>query len=295
LFIPPSYSDSVLRVGEADVFKYLIFINIMLSMLLFPLSFSFADQKEIAHRTVTKQFRMGDFQLTTIRDTSNNEYSLYLEQNGEVVLTSSCAFKVHEPRIVPEVPAAGCKSLLAYCYSGGAHCCMSLLIATECREQKSLSVVDLAHSAGEVKFARADNTKSRQMKITDWRFAYYGPEDSAVQLSFAASPGMTRLLVFDNGNWRADKVGEFIPFYSLLLRETMEEARIKVSSSADPEILASKAMKAAYYSVLAGRSDEEQLGLLKRLLPENWKPESENVLKDIREGVQEFNPVEVIQ
>ena len=274
--------------------KYLIFLFPLVFVLLFPLSFSFADKKEGVRHAVTKQFRMGDFQLTTIRDASTSEYSLHFEQNGEVVFTNSCAFKVHEPRILQDVPAPGCKSLLAYCFSGGAHCCMSLLIATQCHEQESLSVVDLAHSAGEVKFVGADNTKSRQIKITDWRFAYYGPEDSAVQLSFAASPGMTRLLVFDNGNWRADKVGEFIPFYSLLLRESMAEARIK-AASADPEILASKAMKAAYYSVLAGRSDEEQLGLLKQLLPANWKPESENILKDIREAVQEFNPVEAVQ
>jgi len=47
----------------------------------------------------------------------------------------------------------------------------------------------------EVNFIDADGTSRKVLKVYDWQFAYYAPEDSQIQLSFANSPAMTRLLV----------------------------------------------------------------------------------------------------
>ena len=99
----------------------------------------------------------------------------------------------------------------------------------------SLDMVDLAHTNGKVKFTDADGAQGKVIKVHDWQFAYYGPEDSQIQLSFADSPAMTRLLVFDNGHWRPDRIGEFSRFYSRLLRETMHKARVNARKG-DPEL-----------------------------------------------------------
>jgi hypothetical protein len=42
-------------------------------------------------------------------------------------------------------------------------------------------------------------------------------------------------------------------------------------------------------------SAEEPLNILNQFLPDNWKPESEKILKDIKQAASEFNPVETVQ
>ena len=184
--------------------------------------------------------------------------------------------------------------LLAYCFSGGAHCCTTLFIATECGPRISLDMVDLGHTDGKVKLTEADGVPGKMIKVHDWQFAYYGPEDSQIQLSFVDSPAMTRLLVFDNGHWRADRVGEFSRFYSRLLREAIHEARSSARRR-DPELTTSLAMKAAYYSLMSGKPIEKAAEVLNRLFPTKWRPEAEKIIQDVHRAVSEFNPVEVIR
>ncbi|MCE5333615.1 MAG: hypothetical protein LLG06_03405 [Desulfobacteraceae bacterium] len=235
----------------------------------------------------------GELLLTATEGPGNGEYVLRFTKGENLIFKGECAFKVRGPKILTDTPRPSCRSLLAYCYSGGAHCCMTLLIATDCGETTSLNAVDLAHGDLEASLVNLSGT-SRQIKVLDWQFAYYGPDGADVQLSFADSPGMTRLLVYDNGRWRADRLGEFGSFYSGLLRESMRSFKA-LRRKPDPERVAGKAIKTAYYSLMSGKSPEETAAILNRLLLDAWKPESERILKDIVAAVAAFDPVEVIR
>ncbi len=222
-------------------------------------------------------------------------YNLTFSRQGRAVYSEECAFHVREPRIVPGVPGPNCRSLLAYCYSGGAHCCMSLIIATSCGSRKGLDIIDLAHSDSEVKFVNPASDEARAMRVTDWQFAYYGVEGTDLQLSFADSPGMARLLTFDGVKWRPDTVGEFSRFYEPLFQAARQSALATPRKGEAPEITAAKAIKAAYYLLMSGKSPEEASDELRRLLPSSWKPEADKVSADIRRTIRDFNPVEVIE
>lgn len=172
---------------------------------------------------------------------------------------------------------------------------MSLIIASNCDSKENLSVVDLAHSDREVKFIAVGSRGEKALKATDWQFAYYCPEDSDLLLSFADSPGMTRLLVFTDGNWRTDRVGEYGDFYNRLYREAAHTAKIAARKGKDPEVIAGGAIKAVYYGVMSGKPVEWATSELALLLPPSWRHHSVKIIEDIRRAALEFNPVEKIE
>lgn len=229
------------------------------------------------------------------QDILGGGYTLNFSRRGKMVYTGECAFRVHNPQILSGIPGPNCRSLLTYCFSGGAHCCMSLIIATACGSQRSLDLIDLAHSGSEVKFIDIGAAGTKALKVTDWQFAYYGVEGTDFQLSFADSPGMTRLLVFDGGKWRSDASGEFSRFYGTLFTEARQSALTASRKREGTELAAGRAIKAAYYFLMSGKPADGVADELKQLLPSSWKPEADKISADIRHAIREFNPVEVIE
>ncbi len=269
-------------------------IFILFMMIIIPLHLSFAEDNGRYSGKGVKELRLGNLDLCISGQSANGEYRVRFSKDKEVILTAECAFKTQGPKTVPNAPLPNCSTLLAYCFSGGAHCCTTLFVATECDHRMALDMVDLAHSYNAVKFIEADGTARKMLKISDWQFAYYAPEDSQIQLSFASSPSMTRLLVFDNGHWRTDRIGEFSRFYLRLFRQTMHKARIGARKNA-PELAASVAIKAAYYKIMSGEPDEQATEVLNQLLPVQWRLESEKVVSDIHRFASQFDPVEEIR
>ena len=279
---------------EAHVIEKLLTIVVLFAITIISLNDALAEDKEHRRRAETKQFRLGELTLGITESSANGGYLLKFSEGEVELVTGECAFKMYEPVTVPNIPFPNCRTLLAYCFSGGAHCCTTLFLATQCGPVTSLDMVDLGHTDEKVKFTREDGVPGNIIRVRDWQFAYYGPEDSQIQLSFADSPAMTRLLVFDNGHWRADRVGEFSRFYSRLLQEAVHEA-LKSRRSHEPELTTSLAMKAAYYSIMSGKPVEEAAEVFNRLFPVRWKPEAGKIVQDIYRAVSEFDPVEVIR
>ena len=273
--------------------KKLVAIFALSVMTVVPLGRSYAGDRACGPGGGTRQSGLGDLDLCITEPSGTGDYRLQFSKDGQEVFSSECAFKTHEPKTVRHVPLSNCRTLMAYCFSGGAHCCTTLFIATKCGPGISLDMVDLAHTNGNVKFVDAGGAQGKVIKVHDWQLAYYGAEDSQVQLSFADSPAMTRLLVFDNGHWRPDRIGEFSRFYSRLLRETMHKARNV--RKGNPETTAALAIMAAYYKLMSGKPVENASEVLYRLLPRKWRPESGKIIQDIHRCVYQFNPVEVIQ
>lgn len=273
--------------------KKLVTILVLSAMTLVPSHRSFAG-KGSGPGGGTVEFRLGDLKLCITEISPDGDYSLQFSNGEQVLVTGECAFKTHEPKTFRNMPLPDCRTLMTYCFSGGAHCCTTLFIATECGPGRSLDMVDLAHTNAEVKLAVADGAQGKMIKVHDWQFAYYGTEDSQIQFSFADSPAMTRLLVFDNGHWRPDRIGEFSQFYSRLLRQTMHAARVS-DRKGDTELTASLAIKAAYYCLMSGKPVEKAAEVLSQLFPIKWRPESGKIIQDIHHAASEFNPVEVVR
>jgi hypothetical protein len=265
---------------------------LLVAVLLCSSAVSFA-REPAGGRTGEKKFLLGDIEFSESQ-TGNKEYSLQVLKGGRQVLSQECAFRVHAPQVFAGIPLPQCRSLVAYCFSGGAHCCMTIIIATSCSSQKTITSIDLAHSNSGVKFVDAGENGAMNLKVADWQFAYYGVDDSDLQLSFADSPAMTRLLVFDGGKWRADRIGEFSRFYSRLFRQAAREAEV-ASRKNNPEPVAGRAIRAAYYRLMSGKPAEEATESLNRLLPSSWKPESAKIIDDIKRAAFEFNPVEIVE
>lgn len=282
----------------ADVFRNLIIFAAAVAAFNFTaLCFAgnfpgFPGNKEGAGRTRMKTIQFEDLQLSVTEKPQNEGYTLQFLRDGNPIYTGECAFRVHDPKIVTGIPLPNCRSVLAYCFSGGAHCCMTLLTATNCSQEKTLTAVDLAHSDGEVQFVSADGKAAREMKVMDWQLAYYGPENSDLQLSFADSPGMDRLLVFDNGKWRVDRAGEFKRYYETRLEKSRTAALAAAGKRNGVDRAAASAIQAAYYSLMSGKSADDSREMLNLLLPASWKPESAGIIEDIRRAVTEYNPVE---
>ncbi|MGA2938985.1 MAG: hypothetical protein ABSF52_18075 [Syntrophobacteraceae bacterium] len=274
--------------------KKLAAIFALLAIAIIPLHSAFAEDKEHGCGEGTKQFRLGELTLCITELSADGDYLLKFSKGSEELFAGECAFKTHKPVTVPNTPLPNCLMLLAYCFSGGAHCCTTLFIATKCGPRTSLDMVDLGHTSGKAKFTQAEGVPGKVIRVYDWQFAYYGPEDSQIQFSFVDSPAMTRLLVFDNGHWRADRVGEFSRFYSRLLHDAVHEARSSARRR-EPELTTSLAMKAAYYSLMSGKPIEEAAEVLNQLFPTRWRHEAGKIVQDIYRAVSEFDPVDVIR
>ena len=273
--------------------KKLIAIFALSAVTIISLSSALAADN-LPGRKATVQFKLGDLQLSVTRTSGNSGYLLGFSKCGEELFDCECAFKTHEPKTVAHTPFDNCRTLLAYCFSGGAHCCTTLFIATECDSAGSLDMADLGHSAAEAQFIKAAGAPGKVMKVHDWQFAYYELENSEIALPFVCSPAMTRLLVFDNGHWRVDRVGEFSRFYSRLLRKIENRARISVRRRRT-ELTASLAIEAAYYDLMSGRPVEDAARVLNRFFPDKWKSDAGKVIQDVSRAASEFNPVETIR
>lgn len=275
--------------------KILVLISALFAAFHFFTVRALADEAKKTESPAQTQLRLGDLLFTAEEKGSPDEYSLKYSRDGEMVFQSECAFKIREPKIIPDLPRTNCRSLLAYCFSGGAHCCLTLLIATDCGEKTALDSVDLAHSDADIELVKAGGKEGSLIKIIDWQFAYYSVESSELELSFADSPGMTRLLVFDSGRWRVDRIGEFSAFYSGLLKKGLSSTRKASGKGKDTESTVAQAMTTAYYALMAGKSVEDAATILNRFLPSEWRQQSGRIMEDIRQAVSGFNPVEVIR
>lgn len=145
-----------------------------------------------------------------------------------------------------------------------------------------------------MKLIRTAGAPGKEIEVRDWQFAYYGSPDFKIEFTFADSPAMVRLLVFQGGHWRVDRAGEFSLFYSRLLRVTVEKARAAARRE-KTDATVSLVMEAAYYDLMTGASPGRASALLYRLLPPGFKSETTEVMRDIRRAVSGFDPVEPVR
>lgn len=254
-----------------------------------------AKEQKAKDKTKVKEIKFDDLRILTEEGSEGWDYSLKFMKDDSILLSEECAFEVNKPGTVEGFPRPDCRSAFFYCFSGGAHCCMSLTLATHCGPLHFLDLIDLAHSDARVRFVDADQNGTQEIKIVDWQFAYYGPEGSDNQLAFADSPPLTRLLVFGKDGWRVDHIGEFENFYTGLYKASQREIRTHNRKKGENERSAGLAIRTAYYCLMSGKSPGEAREVLDRFLPQSWKQESGKILDDIKRAAADFNPAESIE
>ncbi len=229
------------------------------------------------------------------------------KERSTVRLTSSGATKyscesrtlVPEAVIETDSPRTGYDSMLVEVYSGGAHCCYTTIVCIVHGSKAGATAFD-RQDGGTFGFTDVDGDGVKEIQINDWSFAYYGTNDSDLELSFAFSPAMARLMVYEGDKWRADRPGEFTNFYAERKARCEKDARIAAEKAkqqgyyhrtrGEIENNVSVAIEAAYYMHMSGGAEAEIRDLLQGLLPPAWQSQSRKIASDIRRYSKDFNP-----
>lgn len=186
---------------------------------------------------------------------------------------------------VEEFPAPGCEGVVVEMFTGGANCCFGYYLLTTCTDGDHAAYMEPADGGlGE------PQPGMRAYSVTDTAFFYYSPRDQkkpgAISLSRVDSPRPDRFLVYDNGVWRADKLGEFAAAYKALRAEAIK----KKGGNA-----LAKNITVAYYSLMAGDDPATVSRTLERAMRRGLTKQNAHipavVFADIQKAVEEFNPV----
>ncbi len=189
-----------------------------------------------------------------------------------------------EASVRSNFPKKGCTSLLVPAYSGGAHCCMDLYVATHCGSEALLSAVGLGHSE-KAKYLDVDEDGVTEILIQDWALAYYGPQGADFSLAFVESLPTPRVVAFGPKGWAMDTPGQFRVYYTML-RKSLE---VEIT---DP--YAAAAMAWMGMAIMEGLPKAEQAAGFNKRLPAEWKPYASAVMKDVREFTLDEGLVETL-
>ena len=191
-------------------------------------------------------------------------------------------------------PVPGSESAVQQLFTGGAHCCFTNLLWTVSGSQEMAFSFELEHS-DTFDFKDIDGDGSKEIVLIDWSFAYYNSDNSpSLFLPFASSPGIYRIMVFDGTHWRADRPGEFRPFYQKLLDKTQRKLARMTPKEKKKDItgVVGWVIEIACYHHMVGRNEGTVMKLLQTELPPSWKGMASKIYSDIRKAAADFNPVE---
>ena len=179
-------------------------------------------------------------------------------------------------------PLENMETLKINLYTGGANCCQGYYLIAEGK---------VPHGAGHYAAyiepydgGHALNIEPSGYAAKDASFKGYQIEGTDVFLSRAESSRCSRLLVFENGKWRTDRIGEFPAYYRGMASESRDSGLNPIYN----------AIALGYYSLMEGNPPESVKQLLQKEMPKEFasKPEIVNrILADIEKAAKEFNPV----
>ncbi|MBE1236047.1 hypothetical protein IHV25_00030 [Phaeovibrio sulfidiphilus] len=232
---------------------------------------------------------LGPLSLVASPAADGGSFDATLYDAGRKVDASATGFVfLGAGRPVADVPLPGCQSRRVELFSGGANCCSTYYLLGSCPSGPFAVYVDSgSKSFMEDAVGLGADGSVRAFPVTDPVFQSYGPDlpgaTNWVSFSTADSPAVSRFMVFENGAWRMDRVGEFPQAYDDLI------AKIPAQHSVSP---ASAAVARAYYTAMKG---EPALPVLEAALPPDWQPFRAVINADILRAVGGFNPIHTIR
>ncbi len=229
--------------------------------------------------------RFHDFSVTTAKTekSENAPTTLEIRHNNAPVVKPADPYRVITPNPAQaNFPLPGCETRNIAVFTGGANCCFGYYIMTACARGDSLAVLEPFDGG----MGLAEGAK--MFTVNDPAFMYYTKGEGAGALSLirVQSPRPERLLLFENDAWRADKIGEFPKRYQELARN------VAADSTMFPP---SRAMLAAYYSLMAGENANQAGAAFKKSLPREYARVADAVFADIQKAARGFNPVRMLK
>ncbi|MHC1744911.1 MAG: retroviral-like aspartic protease family protein [Syntrophobacteraceae bacterium] len=242
-----------------------------------------------------KKNRFGSFYYTYKKQTPDNVYTFQLMAGKHQILADESYLQIPPLRVFKDMPSPGCQSAVTSLYSGGAHCCTTAILLTICGGRERAFVVDLSSSGVEqLQLLNLKKDGNHQVSILDLSFAYYSANDD-LSLSFASSPIVRRLLIFDGTDWIPDTRGMFPQFYVSLLQKTEKDMkRLRTGLDYEQEHVSFAVMR-TFYSIMAGKADNECQAMLVKDLPKSWKIAGSKIYDDIKTAITSYQPVKVLQ
>jgi hypothetical protein len=242
-----------------------------------------------------KKNQFGSFHYNYRKKSQENIYDFQLMAGNRQIFADESYLQIPQLRVFKNVPSPSCQSAITSIYSGGAHCCTTAIILTICGAHEKAFSVDLSSSGVEqLQLLDLNKDGNPQISILDFSFAYYSASDS-LSLSFASSPIPRRLLIFDGTRWKSDSKGMFPQFYATMLQKADNDMRkLKKGSDYEQEHLAYAIMR-TFYSIMAGKPENDCQNILTNDLPRSWKGVRGKIYSDIKKAITEYDPVKVLE
>ena len=185
--------------------------------------------------------------------------------------------------MMDNTPRRGCRSIVANSYSGGAHCCFTVIVATSCGSRDYLFKLFHGHGDDIAVLKETDDHGKMMLRLFDQRFAYYDA-DANHFLSFADSPvGIRRYATWTPQGWRFAAAGELKNIYTKLMNKELhapgEASYRKVAT----------AITVTYYALMSGMEDAKAKKLLASHLPQEWASMTDTVFTHIQLSIAQFN------
>jgi hypothetical protein len=262
-----------------------------------PSGQAFQQQTKVQQPPVidVKKNRFGSFQYTYRKQPQENIYDFQLMAGNRQIFADESYLQIPQLRMFKDVPSPSCQSAITSIYSGGAHCCTTAIILTICSAQEKAFSVDLSSSGVEqLQLLDLNKDGNHQISILDFSFAYYSATDN-LSLSFASSPIPRRLLIFDGTKWTPDRKGMFPQFYAAMLQKAENDMKkLRKGSDYEQEYVAFTIMR-TFYSIMAGRAEDECQNILSNDLPKSWKSVRGKIYSDIKTAITSYDPVKVLE
>lgn len=209
-------------------------------------------------------------------------YAVDLSAAGQPLLATSSD---HQPeaQTLTGMPHAACQTLIVTLPSGGSAGYADILVATRCPDAESAIQIAGMKNNLEPLDANGDGVQ----ELEGW-FDSQSGISAEMPFSTASHPSMTRILVFDQGQWRLDRPGEFSDYYQQLLNRPESWAH------AGADFVAAAAIRKAYYSYMSQPDLQRVAAILAESLPEDWRPFLQRLPGDIRQGADQLSPVKAL-
>ncbi len=229
--------------------------------------------------------RFHEFSVATAKteQSENAPATLEIRHNNAPVVKPADSYRIIKSGDAQaNFPLPGCETKNIEVFTGGANCCFGYYIMTACAKGDSLAVLEPFDGG----MGLAEGAK--MFTVNDPSFMYYTKGEGAGALSLirVQSPRPERLLLFENNAWRADKIGEFPKRYQDLARKVAADATMYPPS---------RAMLAAYYSLMAGENANQAGATFKKNLPKEYARIADAAFADIQKAATGFSPVKMVK
>ena len=253
-------------------FAFFLLASLLMALCVLMPEKALAEKEKPVQKT-----ELGKFKVMPMP--AGEAFTLDIQHEGKSIAQSKKPVTmISYDEIQKDVPLPGCETLKVNLNEGNN---FSYYLLSSCKDKDFAAYVKPYD--GEVTF----NSELKTYTATDPFFMAYTPKlatsDGGMTLSREESPRINRVLVFEEGAWRADKTKEFVDFYTALQQQAQGD---------ETNVTAAQSIAATYYASMAGAPRMQASSLLKKLLPSDYTILSDKIYGDTQKAIRGFDIVE---